>query len=72
MPLNDFIDNDNHNLDDSMFSIRCVQEFKEKIFEYDQKTPPHPPPPFVKVVFKIFGDLNLYFQFEFEFRNTVL
>jgi hypothetical protein len=31
-----------------------------------------PPQPFVKVVFKIFGDLNLYFQFEFDFRNTVL
>jgi hypothetical protein len=49
-----------------MFSIRCVQEFKEKIFEYDQnKTPP----PFVKVVFKI---SKFLFQFEFEFRNTIL
>jgi hypothetical protein len=30
-PLNDFDDNDNHNLDDWMLSMTCVQEFKKNL-----------------------------------------
>jgi hypothetical protein len=34
--LNGFGENDNHNLVGLMLSMRCVQELKEKVFEYDQ------------------------------------
>jgi hypothetical protein len=37
--LNGFGDNDNHNLVGLMLSMRCVQELKEKVFEYDQRPP---------------------------------